>query len=1188
MKERIQQLAQGIIQTAVPELVFFPDKLNREIPVDAVISLDVQVKSRNKVPFKGFFYSSDDRVRVCTAGVAGQNGSVTLEISTRNCEVNDEIIGELQIVSNAGERRLEYHFIVTGNDNYGTYPQTLEAFTELARTNCKEARRIFASAQFVKLPFMAEPHVRTLYDGLGMKAKDAQAMEAFLVGCGMKEAVSFVTDKGRDTVEITKGVFRGSVKLTVNTWGYIRVEAKAMPQWLKIGSHVLTEEYFSDGELLLEYEVDSAALHAGHNIGEICFESNSQNVIFFVEADKRIEKKAGQRNTFPKEGVAALYRMLLDYLNHSYEKEMQMARLDKKLNSYIKKYPTEIALYLIRMWLLLESDHKKEARALLEWCRDTIAKNRSEIPVEYCAFLYLDASLREDSRVTENACKIIHKYFEAVPHLMIALIELYANHEDKDEEVILYLEELQKAYGSSPLVYALAAQIYRRQPELMNPESDFTLYVFNYMVKYQCCPEFIVSSFLRKLPKMKQSRLLLSILQRLYEERKSTQVLTAICNILIRQNKIGPAYCLWYEEGIRREVQVTSLNDYYLASLQIDEFTNLPINMLLYYSYKNDLDDKTRLSLYAHVLKYYEKDSEMYKAYEMQMNQFAIEQLLAGKIDSQLVSLYENILSPELIDRRLAQVLPDLLFSKQITTSLSYACRVIIRYPQLYKEVDCPLNDGQASLPVYTDNAVVLFEDKEGNRYTDAECRIESLMYKPELIHACRQKCPNQLMLLLEDTYLLYQKQIQDDTVYEQVNQILNHTGLTEAYRHLLISRCIDYCYYQTQKERKKEDEQSRACTDEATAWLCALDFSALSVQERAKVIELYIMRNRMKEAYEAVKLYGSRLIKHSLLLKMTVCCITEVMYAEDEYLLQFGRYLIQKQQWNHTLLFYMAQHYNGTTESMLRLLLVTQEKQTDSSDLAERVMAQMMFTGNWGKLDEAFECYKKCGKISELVRRAYYVLKCHEYLSGRETMKADNMQMIEAQILKEGHEQLPKSFCLALLLYYSNSDSLTERQKRLCESLVYGYCADQVYLGCYQGLGRHIEMPHQMEGKAVIEYRADAGEQIWIEAVIKPQEPTVSQVLTEVYPGIYTGAVFLFPDEQAELTVCHRTNGSRVEAKQVMLKGSSRYARQDSFYDEICRSILLAEEKNEDELKRHCARAERRKRVVQDLFTLM
>ena len=67
----------------------------------------------------------------------------------------------------------------------------------------------------------------------------------------------------------------------------------------------------------------------------------------------------------------------------------------------------------------------------------------------------------------------------------------------------------------------------------------------------------------------------------------------------------------------------------------------------------------------------------MYQAYEPQMDEFAIRQLLDGRINAKLVPLYDNWLSPSLIDENLGHVLTTLLFSKQITTTLLYAKRLL-------------------------------------------------------------------------------------------------------------------------------------------------------------------------------------------------------------------------------------------------------------------------------------------------------------------------------------------------------------------------------------------------------------------------------------------------------------------------------------------------------------------------------
>ena len=93
---------------------------------------------------------------------------------------------------------------------------------------------------------------------------------------------------------------------------------------------------------------------------------------------------------------------------------------------------------------------------------------------------------------------------------------------------------------------------------------------------------------------------------------------------------------------------------------------------------------------------------------------------------------------------------------------------------------------------------------------------------------------------------------------------------------------------------------------------------------------------------------------------------------------------------------------------------------------------------------------------------------------------------------------------------------------------------------------------------------------------------------LKQVYPGIYTGAFFLFTDESVELTLYQGDPMGAKECDRLTLHAGNCYIRKDSVYDRICRSIALFEDGNYEELKRHSAQAERERRVTQDLFSLM
>ena len=73
------------------------------------------------------------------------------------------------------------------------------------------------------------------------------------------------------------------------------------------------------------------------------------------------------------------------------------------------------------------------------------------------------------------------------------------------------------------------------------------------------------------------------------------------------------------------------------------------------------LDYRTQAALYLNVLTYLSEDEEIYKAYEGQIEAFAVEQLFQSHINSDLAKIYTRMIYPEMVDERIARVLPKLL-----------------------------------------------------------------------------------------------------------------------------------------------------------------------------------------------------------------------------------------------------------------------------------------------------------------------------------------------------------------------------------------------------------------------------------------------------------------------------------------------------------------------------------------------
>lgn len=71
----------------------------------------------------------------------------------------------------------------------------------------------------------------------------------------------------------------------------------------------------------------------------------------------------------------------------------------------------------------------------------------------------------------------------------------------------------------------------------------------------------------------------------------------------------------------------------------------------------------------------------------------------------------------------------------------------------------------------------------------------------------------------------------------------------------------------------------------------------------------------------------------------------------------------------------------------MYRVLVQGLRLRVETYDLEERLVAQMLFTGNTAKLDRVFELYASRKKTGEIVVRAYFTVKSVEYfLENRPT----------------------------------------------------------------------------------------------------------------------------------------------------------------------------------------------------------
>ena len=581
--------------------------------------------------------------------------------------------------------------------------------------------------------------------------------------------------------------------------------------------------------------------------------------------------------------------------------------------------------------------------------------------------------------------------------------------------------------------------------------------------------------------------------------------------------------------------------------------------------------------MYSDILKNHGIGSKMYESYSAQMEEFAIAQLLEGNISEELVPLYGTILHPDIVDETLAKGLPDLLFAKKITTQCDFAKRIIIRYPQLKKEVSVPVNRGVACAPVYTKNAVILTEDGYGKRYVDGKIETKPLMYDRRLLKKCEELCPNHLMMRLSKAEGLNERSIQTEDELKLVRCLLTEEKLEEEYRQFLFARIIEYAYH-----------SSNIKALDCDSLFLDVDAGKLKEEERICVVELLIRSEYYMAAYQLVRTYGYDRIKMEYLLKMAVRMIQEKLYEKNEYLLHLCYYLFVHNQYNECTLSYLASFYNGLTNSMYKLLAKIRKSSADAKDLTERVLAQMIFTEQYDKMDQVYQWYCEGKQIMEEIRMAYLVLKCDAYFMEREKVELEKIQNVELLILQKEWEEIPVICSFALLTMYSRQKGLTEKEKKIASQVIKLLASEGMVLSCFVNLAKEVALPHELEGRVILEYRKSDVKRVVAEGRRWPDGANIKKELQQIYPGVFVKTFLLFNDEKVDLKLISQKNDGSQEIEEKRVSGEHVYVRKGSRFDQLNQMMRYEKQKEWNKLEESLKEAEITDGIIEKLFPMI
>lgn len=1105
MIERITEIASGIFDKGGYEAGCSVDRIDDVINAGEKKVCDFFVIKKGGT-VKGVVYSSDHRVKINTASFSGQKCRIEYEADARGLRNGDVIDGQFSIVSDCGEWFIPYHIsVIYVRSELAESMKSLESFSELAKNNWEAALRLCESPEFLTLPFMQDTGCAAVYQALRNTAGRNNLLEEFLIGCGAKQPVTVSITGEQDYVrsEISSSDF---ISIKRDTWGYVNLKVTTDSDFIILMKDTISAEDFENDICTIEYKVDAGKLHSGKNSGRVIIESVRQRFVINVNIDARVHEKDKKEIKLKNSFVRAM-RYYIRFYTRQNEPDKYLELLKNELYEMIPLDEKNVRIILAVAWVSIKKGDMEDAARILKRIRSSVIDGDSGISVNYCIYYYLCYIARVGGESLESLLRLLNICYSETKEWIIFRLLLIVEPEweaDPAKKLGVIKEAFDKGCHA-PWLYTEACRLYIMQPELIESMGSFELNCLWFGAKEELLPFELsetVSTF--ATGKTVADRLYLRILMRLYNTHKSIGILKGICNILLKGDMRQPECFEWYARGVEYDIKLTRLYEYYVYTMPADFDRPIPRMVLLYFSYTNTLDVPSRIIIYRNVIRHYLTDEQIRMCYAGQIESFTIDQLLKGYVDEGMAELYNNVIYEDMIDRRIASVLPKMLYAASFTCANKKIRKIAVCYRELnYEQILVPWN-GVAYAVLFSDNYVAVGIDADGRRYAGLDIKVKHVFENKGLVLACKRINPKQEIIRMRESLALFDADLNRESVHYEMLELLRNENIRDSFKAEIVAVLTDYY---------------REHVDMAPEGLLGADRELIGFGDRQSFIEMLAVHDRFQRAFDLMELYGWKEVSDKSLMDTVSRMIVELRFSKSAVLLEMARSCFERGCFNQRVLEYLLNNFNGESYTMLEILRAAVSAGCRRYDFSERVLSQLIFTGQYKYLDEVFQIYYGENQKDELVVQAYLAIRNRAYLTENEEVP-ELVHSVTEQFILAGRKMADVSK-LALCKYYSSQQGITEEQKKVCSKFVHEYCRAGIIFAFYQKLGRFIRLPDGLEDRVIVEYRTGEDCIVRLRTRILPDDNEWhEEVLAHMFEGFFVKVFTLLRGEVLEYEI--------------------------------------------------------------------
>lgn len=1104
MKEKIERFSKGDFEYELPFLSLSEEELRITVEAGSIYEGSFTISNNMERSMEGRIYSSNRLMEIETPSFQGVLSTVNFHFHASYLKPGEVIQGEISVVSDCGERLLPFY--VTVEAAYVTTSlgkiKDLFQFTNTARMDWSEAKKIFRMEEFERIFLSNEERYRFIYRNLIKSITTSQALEEFLIAIHKKAMIHLQIDKTLVEYNVKEESISDKLVLTKDHWGYAEIRVSTDAPFILLEQKFVWADRFIGNTHQVSYAIDPKNLRPGNNYGQIMIKTAYQTLVLEVICRYHKEQSPLSQHRLAQKLELGLMDNYLSFrLNkinletYSLEAEELLKELPDRKDSKLKE--------LVQIHLALAEGKLNIVKDELERFKKEEAILQRGPVVEYCAYLYLKALYEKEEAIRESA-DIIRNYYEKGNEdwrILWFLLNIDNSYLGNQSKKLSDIREQFEAGCRSPILYYEAVCAYNQEPVLLRELNDFEIQVLNFGIKNWILSKELAQHYTYLAGRRKTYHpVIYQSLVKLYDEYRDTETLSAICSLLIKGLKRAEKYFEWYRLGVELQLRITELYEYYMYSISYSVQEPLSTPVLLYFIYNSNLSEKKKAFLYANIIRNKEKNEPIYRSYQKRMEIFAVKMLETHQISRDLAILYREFISKTTLGAELSRHMPYVLYRHELSCSNTNMVSVKVIHKEFGYEEQQPLILGKAQIDIFTSNAEIFFVDSFGNYYVESvDYNITSYLNPEEYEKYCLDYTNHPMLLLhLFDRYQNHRILNEDAiTLRKQVLQIeeLKKEYVTDCYQTL-----IEY-YYENYNDELLE------------YYLEQIDIHSVKPVERARYIEYMVIRKLYDQALTALGTFGFEGITVNRLVKMcSGWMVTPESEKRVELMVELCYYVFSHGKYDEAILRYLLRYYEGATREMYKLWKAAKSFELETHNLEDRLLTHMLFTQSYIEdSSEIFINYYKEVTNHRLVK-AFLSYYAYNYLVHEHVIHSDLFPIMKRELNYEEND-----ICLlAWLKYNAHNKKLTESELSFAELQIAQMVKKDILLPFFTEYRSRVELPERLLDKCYITYITDPCSQVYIHYRLMRQEEAefFTERMTNVFMGIHVKEFVLFYHE--------------------------------------------------------------------------